>query len=159
GRGWRACRIDHSHQVLSRLFQVLYFPDTVTVAGPLSREQYVVFPHRAFEEALERLVEFRHFVDDRAWQHSRPDHPAWIRYVERQRRGGIPRLRRRVVDGRAVACAFGVEEIVPIQLLLGAAVRRLVRYVADVLEGGPHPLRGEAGFVTDVEAHQPEFFL
>src|SRR5262245_65927881 len=28
-----------------------------------------------------------------------------------------------------------------------------------MLEGGPHPLRGTTGFVTDVEAHQPEFFL
>src|SRR6516165_6317522 len=159
GRGWRACRIDHSHQVLLRLFQVLYLPDTVAVAGPLSREQHVVFPNHAFEKALERRVELRHFVDDRAWQHSRPDHLASIRTFECQRRVGVPRLRRRVVDGRTVVCAFGVEEIVSIQLLLDAAVRRLVRYIADVLEGGPYPLRGEAGFVTDVEPHQPEFFL
>src|SRR5262249_18343782 len=41
GRGWRACRIDHSHQVLLRLFQVLYFHYAWTVAGPLSREQHV----------------------------------------------------------------------------------------------------------------------
>src|SRR5262249_13108286 len=60
---------------------------------------------------------------------------------------------------RTVVCAFGAEEIVPIELLLDAAVRRRVRHIADVLEGGPHPLRGTAGFVTDVEAHQPEFFL
>src|SRR5215831_5198293 len=159
GRGWRACRIDHSHQVLSRLFQVLYFLHTWTIAGPLSREQHVVFPHRAPEDAAERLVEFRHFVDDRARQHSLPDHLASIGTFELQRGVGVPRLRRRVVDGRAVVCAFGVEEIVPIQPVLDAAVRRLVRYIADVLEGGPDPLRGETGFVTDVEAHQPEFFL
>src|SRR5262249_46990932 len=60
---------------------------------------------------------------------------------------------------RTVVCAFGAEEIVPIELLLDAAVRRRVRHIADVLEGGPHPLRGTAGFVTDVEAHQPESFL
>src|SRR6516225_5842694 len=84
GRGWRACRIDHSHQVLSLIFQLLYFLYTGTIAGPLSREQHVVFPHRALEEALERLVEFRHFVDDRAWQHSRPDHLASIRAFELQ---------------------------------------------------------------------------
>src|SRR6516162_5742970 len=95
----------------------------------------------------------------RAWQDSRPDHLASIRTFELQRGVGIPRLRRRVVDGRAVACAFGVEEIVPIQLLLDAAVRGRVRHIADVLEGGPHPLRGTTGFVTHVEAHQPEFFL
>src|SRR5262245_24987597 len=159
GRGWRACRIDHSHQVLSLIFELLYFLYTGTIAGPLRREQHVVFPHRAFEEAPERLVEFRHFVDDRAWQHSRPDHLASIGTFEFQRRVGVPRLRRRVIDGRTVVCAFGVEEIVPIQPLLDAAVPRLVRYIADVFEGGPHPLRGETRFVTDVEAHQPEFFL
>src|SRR5262249_24589829 len=159
GRSWRTCRVDHSHQVLSLTFQLLYFLYTGTIAGPLSREQHVVFPHRAFEEALERLVEFRHFVDDRARQHSLPDHLASIGTFEFQRGVGVPRLRRRVVDGRTVVCAFGVEEIVPIQLLLDAAVRRLARHIADVLEGGPHPLRSETGFVTDVEAHQPEFFL
>src|SRR5215831_21070415 len=62
GRGWRAGRIDHSHQVLSRIFQLLYFLHTVKTAGPLRRKQHVVFPHRAFDEALERRVEFRHFI-------------------------------------------------------------------------------------------------
>src|SRR6516225_5432011 len=57
GRGWRACRIDHSHQVLSLIFQLLYFLYTGTIAGPLSREQHVVCPHRALDEALERRVE------------------------------------------------------------------------------------------------------
>src|SRR5262249_27118182 len=159
GRSWRACRIDHSHQVLSLTFQLLYFLYTGTIAGPLRREQHVVFPHRALEEAPERLVEFRHLVDDRAWQHSLPDHLTSIRTFEFQRGVGVPWLRRRVVDGRTVVCAFGIEEIVPIQLPLDAAVGPLVRYIADVLEGGPHPLRGETGFMTDVEPHQPEFFL
>src|SRR5215475_11730953 len=49
GRSWRTCRIDHSHQVLSLTFQLLYFLYTGTIAGPLSLEQHVVFPHRAFK--------------------------------------------------------------------------------------------------------------
>jgi hypothetical protein len=84
------------------------------IAGPLRREQHVVFPDGALQERPEWRVQICHFLEDEARDHLFPDHLAPVLAFELQALIRIPRggLRRRVILGGAIRLARRAEEVV-----------------------------------------------
>src|SRR5262249_16994722 len=120
------------------------------VARPLGTQQHVIFPDRAFEDALELLVHLLRVVRQRSDANDLA--LEWAVEFQSERWLRLPGPRRRLVHFAGRSIAPGIIKAIR-RFQFPAVDFFFLGHIVDVLERRPYPLQAVLRLMHDVEAY------